>query len=249
MVIFGPFIFIYQTLLQNMGKNSAKKLTKKQAKIANQKGNTNQTVVQGVSNGGFKLAPKQATSPVVVTDLSDIATLVAPAPPKFTLGGAKKAETKPEPPGTPPSAVVSTVLKPEEGYILETVRGKDGSISYTKVLVEKPTGWDVILCSRPAVEITPGTLIRFTPGEYNGKMTVLNPIIVSENTPLTKLFVWCVSQSRQVEELQLGELAKAFMTTNHVGKDENDKYQNFVAGLGILEVVGYLETGRLIIRK
>lgn len=245
LVILRPHILIYQVVLQNMGKNSAKKAAKKAAKFANQKGSSNQTAVQGTGGGGFKLATKQVTSPVV-KDLSDIATLVAPTP-KFQL--PTKKVTQPEPPVAPPSTIVHTVLKPEEGYVLETIYKGDGTINYTKVLVEKPTGWDVILCSKPSVEIKRGTLIRFTPGEYNGKMTVLSPTIISEDTPLTRLFQWCEKQSKTVEELQLGELAKSYMSKNHVGTNDEDKFRSFLAELGILEIVGHLETGRLIIQK
>ena len=228
-----------------MGKNSAKKAAKKAAKLANQKGGSNQTAVQGVGNGGFKLATKQVTSPIV-KDLSDIATLVAPTP-KFKL--PPKQVTQPEPPKAPPTTTVHTVLKPEEGYVLETIYKADGTINYTKVLVEKPTGWDVILCAKPSIEISQGALIRFTPGEYQGKMTVLNPTIVEKDTPLSRLFQWCQKQSKEVQELQLGELAKNFMSVNHVGTNDEDKFRAFLAEVGILEIMGHLQTGRLIIRK
>ena len=134
-----------------------------------------------------------------------------------------------------------------EGYILDTAYTGNGSIKYTKVLVDN-NGWDVILCKDPATTMKPGTLITFTPGEYQGRMTVLAPFIVDENTPLAKFFLHCGKKASEIHDVSIAELGKKYMSTNHVGKDDVDKFNNFLAGVNILEIVGELE-GRFIYKK
>lgn len=233
-----------------MGKNSAKANAKKAAKLAAKKGITNQAAKPGVSLGNLGAATKQNTAPVV-KDLSDIATLVSPTPSPTLIVKPKLTFPKPEPPVTPPAAVIATEGKYKDGYVLETIFKEDGNPAYTKVMVEGKIGWEVILCYQPAVTISVGTLIRYIPGEHNGKETVTNPVIVEKNTPLSRLFTFLQKKSENtaVEEVTLAQLAKGYMSMNHAGKDESDIFNNFLGSQEILKVIGQLANGRWIVAK
>jgi len=237
-----------------MGKNSAKKAAKLAAKLANKESKPNPTAQQGANVGNPTAAKKQDTKTVILTDLADIATVVAPPPtptivlrPKITLPAPK-----PESPQAPPPVAVVTDTKYKEGYILETIVKEDGTPNYTKVMVEgKDKNWDVILCSRPAVIMTPGTLIRYIPGEYQGRPTVTSLVIVEKNTPLSRFFAHLVkvAENNTVEEITPSELAKTFMSTNHVGVNEEERMTNFIASQEVIKVLGQLNNGRWIVVK
>lgn len=181
-------------------------------------------------------------------DTSTTAVLEAPQNMKVAFKVPTPTVAKPEIPITPPVVIPEVTYGKLEGYVLDTAFAQNGNIKYTKVLVDN-NGWDIILCKEPAVVIKPGALIKFTPGEYQGRMTVTQPIVVDENTPLAKFFTYCMKISTYAEEVSLGKLAKGYMTTNHVGVGDEDKFKNFLAGQGILSILGVLEGNRFIVTK
>ena len=231
MVIFGPHFFIYQNFLQNMGKSSKSRKERRAEERLTKK-------------ASFKSA---AGSTNIATG---VATEIAEAPKIVKLGFKVPTPiVEPEIPKAPPIVIPEVVHGKLEGYVLDTAFTQNGNIKYTKVLVDN-NGWDIILCKEPAVVMKPGALIRFTPGEYQGRMTVTQPIVVDENTPLVRFFEYCIKMGKDyIEEVSLGKLAKGYMSTNHVGVSDEDKFKNFLAGQNILSIVGLLEGNRFIITK
>ena len=191
---------------------------------------------------------KGSTGNTGITTRVTIATAEAPK----TLKLGFKAPTpiaKPETPVAPPVVIPEVIHGKLEGYVLDTAFAQNGNIKYTKVLVDN-NGWDVILCKSPAVVMKPGVLISFTPGEHEGRMTVTEPIIVDENTPLAKFFQYCIMESEAyIEEVSLAKLGKAYMSINHVGTSDEDKFKNFLSTQGVIQILGLLENNRFVVKK
>jgi len=254
MVIFGSYFFIYQALLPVMGKNSKNKGKGHQGggKVI-----TSQKASQGTNSGGTQVTQKQ--TPQVLTSLDQLATATIVRTPTMAAVEAPVAvvrrnlgtQTAPpviEPPVAP---VAVTRNSHHEGYVLESALRQDGSVKHTKVLVENNGVQDIILCFQPSSLMKKGSLIKFVPGTYEGRMTVTSPIIINENTPLAKFFEFVASKKVQAEIVEMSptDLAKKFMSVNHSGKNEEERFNNFLAGQEILDIIGELPSGRLLVVK
>lgn len=227
-----------------MGKNSAKK-GKKAKNLAGKNNQGSTGAVKG--NTGTNQGPAKP-APKVVTDLSDIAVLVAPEAPIPQRAPRVAREVPP----TPPVVAIAPDLGDQKfGYVMSTSYNTEGKAKWTKVLVESGGGYDSILYHHPAVVLEPGTLIKFTPGEYAGRMTVTNPVIQERNNEVTRLFKQVIDSriAATFEEISMESLAQTYLSVNHVGKDEKDRFQNFLASQGILEVVALLPNGRIMVKK
>lgn len=159
-----------------------------------------------------------------------------------------KAILPPEPPKKP-SAVKDAN---QEGYILQH-KMTDSELTYSKVLHQKENGvWQIILLYKPTVKFPLYSKIEFKLGKHNGKDTVVDPVILEQDTALDKLMLY-INDEDVMEDINISsitefELAEKFLSVNHVGDSVNKKISNFLRSVGIHSIIGWVGNS-LIYRK
>ena len=232
-----------------MGKNSKKIKASKKIGVPNNKGV--QSAPQG-NIGNTKGAAKQAPKVVSLEELGTLTLTTVAEPVMRVRNVATKVEVQQSTPVIePPQAPSATTSKDAFGYVLETNYSKEGRAKWTKVLTDMDGVIQVILYYMPAKVLDPGTLIKFIPGEHEGRMTVTEPAVYEKNTPLSRFFIHLLGArtAPEITQVTFESLAKEFLSVNHVGKDDADRVNNFLAAQGIIEVVTLLPNGSLLVKK
>lgn len=246
MVIYGPYLLLFKNILPSMSKNSkaAKKAAKAAIKAAIKNNAGNQPVNQGATG-------KTTKATTVVTDLADLATITQTPVKQVSLKATnvpKPLSLKPAIPKTPERPTPLTTSEDLEGYVLESELYPEGGVKFTKVITFIDGAWDIILCSKPGVEIPMGTKIKFTRGEYQKRPTVLNPVIIERDTPLAQLFIRLSNQP--LEKVTSGEFAKKWLSVNHKTTDVEEQLVEFCkTHMGIKGIAGQIAKGVWAVEK
>lgn len=147
----------------------------------------------------------------------------------------------------PPTNEVEVAVEDQNfGYVIEHfVDKRSGKVTFTKVstLIE-PNRARTLLLHRPSIKFPIGSKIAFELGEFEGKPTVVNPVLLERESQVGKVIDYITSTDvaahRDLKELHIPQLIEGYLKD---GKDA--KPADYLKKIGINYIVGVVEN-RLI---
>lgn len=132
-----------------------------------------------------------------------------------------------------------------EGYIVANVLDEDGVIKFSKVFTEINKKFTTILLYRPTVQFQLYSLIEFELGVHNNKPTVINPILIQDDTAVKTLLEYLlnpdVASETNIDKISIPEILSRFLTVNHVGNNLVERLTNFLRNIiGMDYIVGII---------
>jgi hypothetical protein len=201
--------------------------------------------------------PTIVTSSVQVIEPPLVAQNITPKPvvveaPVMTAVKMERARI------TPPTT--TKVITPKKGWgiVLETTISVDGDKWFTKILTELPNKdgvreWTTILAYKPAGKMPLYAECEFTIGSYQNRPTAVDVEIISTDTPTKAFFELLtspevVAHQTPLKQVYISDLIAKQQEATLIGATLAEKVKNFLTANGIIDILGIMNDGSLIVR-